>query len=297
MLPLERISQLFADLTGLKPSEATLLSFLQTMYGSLEQAEQTIRTQLFRKSVVNADETGCRIEGKTNWVHVVSDPQWTLLGVHEKRGSQAMDELTFFPFYTGTVVHDCHSSYFKEFYSFGHALCNAHLLRECQGIAEYDGHEWAKQMAELLKSSWKIAKASRLDRTPLSETVIQGILNRYDAILEAGSSEWAKDIVREKTGSRGRKIKSKAANLGERLTLYKQSILRFLWDEHIPFDNNQAERDLRMMKVKQKVSGSFRTKSGAKIFARLRSVVSTLLKQDRPVLTSLTSALCGQFSF
>jgi len=297
MLPLERITRLFADLTGYQPSEATLLSSLQTMFQSLEGAEQTIRTQLFQKFVVHADETGCRIGGKTHWMHVVSDADWTLLGVHPKRGSQGMDELGFFPFYIGTVVHDCLPVYFKEIYSFDHALCNAHLLRECQGIVEYDGHEWATQMKELLQESWKLVQSSRQDGTVLPKHAIEAMKNRYDDILESGKGEWEKDAVRAKTGPRGRKIKSKAANLGERLRIHKESIIRFLWDDHIPFDNNQAERDLRMVKVKQKVSGSFRTESGAKKFARMRSVISTLLKQQLPVLSSLTNAIRGQFSF
>jgi transposase len=297
MLPLERISRLFADLTGYAPSEATLLASLQSTFQALEENEQTIRFQLFRKSVIHVDETGLRIEGKTHWMHVVSDAEWTLLGVHSKRGSQAIDELGFLPIYTGTVVHDCLSSYFKPVYTFDHALCNAHLLRECQGIAEYDGHKWAVQMKELLQESWSLARSARHHDLPLPEDVVEAILGWYDAILECGKEEWEKDTVRAKTGTRGRKEKSKAANLGERLRLHKASILRFLWDASIPFDNNQAERDLRMIKVKQKVSGSFRTASGAALFARLRSVISTCLKQQIPVLSSLASACRGQFSF
>lgn len=297
MLPLERIAQLFADLTGYRPSEATLLSSLQTMFHSLEEAEQTIRTQLFQAPLVHADETGCRIEGKNHWMHVVSDADWTLLGVHPKRGSQAMDELGFFPFYMGIVVHDCLPAYFRTFYFFHHALCNAHLLRECQGIAEHDDHEWAREMKELLQGSWRLAQSSRQENLLLSGETIEAITVRYDDILEHGKEEWEKDTVRAKTGPRGRKIKSKAANLGERLLIHKDSILRFLWDDRIPFDNNQAERDLRMVKVKQKVSGAFRTPFGATVFARLRSVISTLLKQDCPVLSSLTNSLLGQSVF
>lgn len=297
MLPLERIAQLFSDLTGYRPSEATLLSFLQTMSDSLEGAEQTIRAQLLQKPVAHADETGCRVEGKTQWVHVMSDANWTLLGIHPKRGSKAMDALGAIPAYKGTLVHDCMSGYFREHFFFDHALCNAHLLRECQGIAENDGHEWATRMKELLQESWKLAQTSRQDNIPLSEAAVQAIQQRYDDILEDGKQEWAKDIVRAKTGTRGRKIKSKAGNLGERLETHKESILRFLWDARVPFDNNQAERDLRMVKVKQKVSGAFRTESGAKNFARMRSVISTLLKQQLPVLSSLTNAIRGQFSF
>jgi transposase len=297
MIPLNRISRFFANLTGYRPSEATLLSSLQTMFSVLEEAEQTIRDQLFQKPMVHADETGCQIEGKNNWMHVISDAKWTLLSVHPKRGNQAMDELRFLPHYKGSVVHDCLAAYFKDNYSFGHAICNAHLLRECQGIAEHDGHEWAQRMKELLQESWKLAQASRHDQVPLEADVIQAISEIYDDILEGGKNEWAKDIVKDKKGQRGPKAKSKAANLGERFMIHKSSILRFLWDAYIPFDNNQAERDLRMVKVKQKVSGTFRTVEGAKVFARMRSVISTLLKQDHPVLSSLTNALRNQFSF
>jgi transposase len=296
MLPLERISQLFEDLTGLRPSEATLLSMLGRMYQQMEQPEQQIRKALFHKPLVHADETGFRVGEKTTWMHTVSSADWTWLGVHAKRGSQAMDELGLLPFYLGDVVHDCWSSYFKAYYHFGHVLCNAHLLRECKGISEHDGHDWSKRMVELLQEGWQLARTSRLEQIPISEEIIRAISDHYDLILEEGKQEWRSPSSLE-SGQRGRKSKSKAANLGERLTLHKASILRFLWDAQIPFDNNQAERDLRMVKVKQKVSGSFRTFSGAVHFARIRSVISTLIKQQKDVLSSLISACNGRLHF
>lgn len=297
LLPLERIAQLFSDLTGYRPSEATLLSHLQRMSDSLEPAEQTIRERLLKSPLVHADETGIRVEGKTQWMHNVSNANWTLLGIHPKRGSEGMNSLGVLPFYRETVVHDCFTTYFKDIYSFKHALCNAHLLRECQGIAEYDGHQWPSRMKELLQDCWKLAKTSRQSEVPLTEQVIQTIRKRYDEILEDGKNEWVKDTVRAKTGPRGRKIKSKAANLGERFLTYKESILRFLWDDQVPFDNNQAERDIRMIKIKAKVSGSFRKEYGATMFARIRSVISTLLKQNRPILHSLAHAMHGTLEF
>jgi transposase len=290
LLPLERIAQLFEDLTSYRPSEATLLSYLKAISGSLQTAEDAIRGQLFGEPVVHADETGLRVEGKSHWLHTISTGKWTLLGMHESRGSKGIDALGFLPTFKGAVVHDCYKSYFKEKYTFEHVLCNVHLLRDCQEIAQFDNHQWVTHMKDLLLESWAMVKSSRQDNKPLTQDIIQNITARYDAILDGGKHEWAQDVVREKTGPRGRKIKSKAANLGERFTLYKEAILRFIWDANIPFDNNQAERDIRMIKVKQKVSGSFRTKAGADIF-------STLLKQNRPILTSLISALRGQFSF
>lgn len=294
LLPLDRIAQLFEDLTGHRPSEATLLAMLETSHQAMEPVEQTITERLLGKAKLHADETGCRVEGKTQWMHVASDEAYTLLRFDAKRGATAMDAIGLLPRYAGTVIHDCMQAYFNTKYTFQHALCNAHLLRECQGIAQYDHHAWPLQIIDLLKESWRLARASREAETPMKPEVIQAIQTRYDAILESGKHEWELDVVRIKTGTRGRKIKSKAANLGERLSLHKEAILSFLWRPHIPFDNNQAERDLRMVKVKQKISGTFRTKDGAKIFARLRSVVSTVIKQKLPVLASLSRALQGQ---
>ena len=293
LLPLDRISRLFGDLTGHGPSEATLLTMLEKSSDALQPTEEILIDRLLGKPVVHADETGCRVGGKTGWMHVISDEKHTLLRFHAERGSKAMDAHGFLPNYSGTVVHDCMQGYFKDHYTFDHALCNVHLLRECKGIAEHDGHVWAKQMSELLKESWRLASESRQANTSLRTEVILNILDRYDAILETGQQEWSKDKVRQKTGTRGRKIKSKAGNLGERLLKHKAAILSFLWRPEMPFDNNQAERDLRMVKVKQKISGAFRTVAGAAIFARLRSVVSTLLKQGRSVLPSLSLALRG----
>lgn len=294
LLPLDRIAQLFEDLTGQRPSEATLLAMLEMSYAALAPVEETITERLLAKTKLHADETGCRVAGKTQWMHVVSDEAYTLLGFHAMRGSKAMDAIGLLPRYTGTVMHDCMQAYFNAKYDFDHALCNSHLLRECQGIAQYDHHAWALRMIDLLKEGWQLACASRQAETPLKPEVVQAFKDRYDVILESGKREWELDPVRIKTGTQGRKIKSRAGNLGARMLLYKEAILSFLWRPDIPFDNNQAERDLRMVKVKQKISGAFRTVEGAKIFARLRSVVSTLIKQGSPVLSSLSRAIHGQ---
>lgn len=293
MLPLDRISRMFAELTGYRPSEATLLASLQTMHRTLASAEDAIRNALSHKPVIHADETGCRIEGKTQWMHVVSDAAWTLLGVHPNRGSKGMDALGFIPSYHGAVVHDCLPAYFKTHYTFSHVLCNAHLLRECQGIMEHDGHQWAQHMKELLQESWALVQSYARKQIPVPADVIEAIEAWYDDILEQGKKEWATAIPAGHY-AKGRVKKSKAANLGERFKVHKDAILRFIWDAEIPFDNNQAERDLRMVKVKQKVSGTFRTQAGAQIFARLRSVISSLLKQNRNILASLGHSLNGQ---
>lgn len=297
-LPLERIGQLFADLTGYRPSEATLLTQLKTMADALKNTViPLIRNQLRNQAILHTDETGMRVAGKNHWLHVVSNPEWTLMEAYPRRGIGAIEGMEVLDTFRGIVVHDCLNAYFRPIYPFQHALCNAHLLRECQGIAEHDGHQWATKMKELLQKAWAFAKSARAEQLPLSYETIAEIEYTYDAILEQGKAEWAMDAVPTKTGPRGRKCKSKAANLGQRFELHKESILRFLWDARVPFDNNQAERDIRMTKVKQKISGVFRTLEGCNIFAILRSFISTLIKQGLPLHASLVSTLRGQFTF
>lgn len=298
LLPLERIGQLIVDLTGHRPSEATLLTQMKTMATGLRNnVIPQIREQLRLQEVLNTDETGVRLAGKQNWLHVVSNCKWTLLDIYSGRGTGAIEGMGILDKFRGIVVHDCYSTYFKPEYRFEHVLCNAHLLRECQGIAEHDKHQWASQMKELLQHAWELAKAARVSGKPLSYKTLAEVKQQYDAILAQGQLEWAQDAVPAKTGPRGRKSKSKAANLGQRFELHKESILRFLWDARVPFDNNQAERDIRMTKVKQKISGAFRTQEGGDIFATIRSFISTLRKQNLPLYPSLVTALRGQFTF
>ena len=298
LLPLERIGQLFADLTGYRPSEATLLSRLEDMACAVQtNAIPVIREHLRKAPVLHADETGMRVTKQPHWLHVLSDPSWTLLQACSGRVTKAVEEMAILGTFEGIVIHDCYISYFKPQYHFKHALCNAHLMRECQAIAEHDGHAWATEMKELLQLSWKLTKAARAKKQPLCDKVISETLRTYDDILVKAKMECAKDIVPEKTGPRGRKCKSKATNLQQRFEVHKESILRFLSDEIVPFDNNQAERDLRMAKVKQKISGVFRSSDGIRVFAVLRSFISTLLKQGLPLHSSLISILRGQIVF
>jgi transposase len=296
-LPLDRITQFFEDLTGHCPSEGTLLSHLEKLSSQLEPIEKEMEKNLTESSVVHADESGMRVEGKLHWLHTVSNGHWTLYHVHPKRGRDAMDANGFLPDYQGTVVHDFWKSYFHDKYEFEHALCGVHLLRECQGIVDYDKHEWALKMQILLRDALQEKNKALGLGQPVSPQIILELETRYDDILREGAREWETPEKLDEPVKRGRKAKSKAANLAERFILYKSDILRFLRNELVPFDNNQAERDVRMVKVKQKVSGSFRTKEGADQFARIRGFISTARKQGRSVLGSIVSVIKGQFSF
>ena len=237
------------------------------------------------------------VDGKMHYAYVHSTPLWTLLDIHPKRGKEAFDELGVLTDFRGTVVHDCFVAYFKPEYRFQHALCNAHILRELQGIVENDHHQWASDMKVFLQDAWTFTKKARENGNFISTEELESLSENYDHILEDGEKEWRKDAVPAKTGPRGRKCKSIAHNLGARMKLHKRAILRFLWDAYVPFDNNQAERDLRMLKVKQKISGTYRTAIGAMRFIRIRSFISTLIKQQLPVLSSIRDALNGEFSF
>lgn len=298
MLPLDRTCELIADWTGHRPSEATLLARLASAHDGLAPLEPIIREQVSASPVVHADETGLNLNRTKVWLHNLSTPDWTFQAAHPKRGSEAFDEIGLLSEYTGIVVHDCNMPYFKDHYHFQHALCGAHLLRECQGIVEYDHHHWAGQMKSLLQLAWRMRQAARQAKgRRLAAKTVAYLKARYDAILEQGQTEWQEGRIREKTGPRGRKSKSKAANLGERFQLHKGAILRFLHDDRVPFDNNQAERDLRMAKVKQKISGTFRTWQGIHRFARARSFISTLRKQQLPIFPSLLAAIRHEFTF
>lgn len=295
LLPLERIGEFFQDVFGHRPSEATLLSYVHRCAQGLASAEETIREQLLASSYLHADESGVRVEGKAYWMHVVSNANWTLLHVHRSRGLQAVKEQGILPVYTGCVIHDSLPMYFHESFPYTHGLCGAHLIRECQGIVDNDGHLWAVDMKALLQEACHLSKEARRQGVPLTKTVLASVEQRYDEILQEGQLEWGPP-KRSKL-RKGRLTQTKAASLGNRFMTYKSYILRFLHDAVIPFDNNQAERDLRMVKVKQKISGSIRTMHGAEEFARIRSVISSLRKQSRPILPSLLLAIQGQFSF
>lgn len=297
LLPLERISQLFQDMTGYRPSEATLLNHLNDFHEKLEPFEKQIHQEILKSDVLHADETSMRIENQTQWLHTVSSSDWTLYHVHEKRGKEAINEHEILPNYKGILVHDCYASYFIADYSFKHALCGAHLLRECQGIIDYDGHQWATDMQKLLQETWTETKKAREADIPVETEKIAEWEKRYDDILNSGEKEWFIPPDPNDPIKRGRKKKSKAGNLGERFRLHKTAVLRFIRDARVPFDNNLAERDIRMMKVKQKISGNFRTAEGAEKFARIRGFVSTLRKQNREVLASLISVQSGKFTF
>ena len=229
--------------------------------------------------VVHFDETGMYVEGQRGWLHSASTPQLTHYAYHGKRGSAATEDIGILPEFGGRALHDAFSAYWQ--YDCEHGLCNAHHLRELIFVHEQMQRAWAGEMKQLLvdiKRAVDTAKAQT--QTRLENDAIEAYEQRYAAVLKAGAEEENKHPP-PVTGRRGRKKQSKSKNLLDRLEKHQIETLAFMYDFAVPFDNNLAERDLRMMKVKQKVSGCFRTIPGAHAFCRIRSYISTMNRTGR----------------
>lgn len=284
LLPYERTSELFADLFGHQLSQATLVNANEDCYEILEPVEEKIKQQVIASPVAHFDETGMRINGKGEWLHVASTETLTCYAAHSKRGQEATKAMGILPEFQGTAIHDSWKSYFK--YDCDHALCNAHHLRELTGILEQDKQEWPREMIDLLLEIKK-AVDKRRAIAKLDPAQIEIFEARYDHIIEKGVAENPSPISGGQSGKRGRKKQSKAKNLLDRLKKYRRETLAFMYDFSVPFDNNQAERDIRMVKVQQKISGTFRSTQGADIFCRIRGYISTIRKNSLSVIDAI----------
>ena len=240
------------------------------------------------------DETGLRVNGKLWWLHVACTNGLTYYFVHLKRGQVAMDEMAILPKFSGKTIHDGWKSY--QGYACEHFLCNAHHLRELRYVLEHYEQWWAYQLSLLLVtilSQVQAAKAQGQTALPLGQ--IRAFENRYRDILEQGFAANPMPTSHpNQPKKRGRIKRSPPRNLLERLRSQQASVLGFMVDFDVPFDNNQAERDVRMMKLKQKISGCFRSVDGARIFCRIRGYLSTLRKQDQIILDALIGLFSGR---
>jgi transposase len=283
-IPYDRLAQLCEDLYGQPLSQATVLGATLRVYDQLEDFEQSLVTHLRAVDLAHLDESGLRVAGKLHWLHVVSTTQLTFYGVHPKRGTEAIDALDIVPHCEGWLVHDFWKPYLS--YQNGpHAFCNEHLLRELKFLAEEHHQRWAHQLSQLLLQAHERVQKEG----PLSSRAFNRLLARYHKILRHGRRRHP----RLRPGP-GRRSQSKSANLLDRLEDYDHCVLAFLLDARVPFTNNQAEQDIRMAKLRQKISGGFRTFKGAQIFARIRSYISTARKQGYNVWEAIQKAVIGQ---
>ncbi len=290
LLPLARTSAMLAEVFGCPVSEGTLERAVADCHERLAGAEAVLKQGVTTAEIAHFDETGLNISGTTAWLHVASTPHLTFYAVHTKRGHAAMDAIGVLPLFRGRAMHDGLTSYWR-YDQCAHALCNAHHLRELTFVEEQLGQRWAHDLKGVLSDiKQAVDEARRQGLTSLPTDVQQEFVRRYDAVLEEGAQANPPPPL---TGKRGRPKRGKAGSLVDRLREHKAATLAFMADFAVPFDNNQAERDIRMTKVREKISGCFRTTTGAARFCRIRGYISTVRKQGMPIFSALSQAIVG----
>ena len=291
LLPWARTCELLGDFYGHRPSEALVLAGNETLVNSIEPTLDAIHGQLIAADVVHFDESGMRVEGHLNWLHSASAALLTYYDVHPKRGKEGMSAIGILPQLRGRAVHDHWRSYFT-FDNCRHALCNAHHLRELQFIVDQYEQPWAEDMTGLLLDIKAEVEAAQPKQMTLSPDRLTHFEKRYDDLIEHGLVA-NPPPANPPAKKRGRKKQSPPKNLLDRLRDHKHEVLAFMYDFRVPFDNNLAERDVRMLKVKQKISGSFRTRTGAETFCAIRSYISTVRKHGVTVIDAIYDAFVG----
>lgn len=269
MIPYQRIQEYFNDQMNTPMSVGSIFTFNKEAYKRLEEFESIVKDNLIGSEIIHADETSINVGGKRIWLHVASNSQWVHCSSHNKRGVEAMNDVGILPEFTGVLCHD----HWKPYYTYTsclHSLCNAHHLRELEAQIETGNQPWAKQMQDLLlQINNQVTKSDGV----LAKKDIDIYTDKYRKILQDAVID--NPAPQRKKGQKGRLKKSKALNLIDRLIKHEDDVLRFMKTQYVPFTNNQGENDIRMAKVKEKISGCFRSDEGAKIFCRMRSYILT----------------------
>lgn len=290
-LPLERTCDLLEEFYNHRPAEGTIVAACAEAAQKVEPSNEAIKEHLVaHEPLGHFDETGMLVNGVLNWLHSASTLRLTYYAMHPKRGSNAMQDINILPRFQGRAVHDDLASYFQ--YELDHALCNAHHLRTLLFLLERYPQKWVQGLSDLLLTiKAKVEAANEKMQTALSVRQTNAFSKEYDTLIAKGlRANPPPNPKSRKPGQRGRLKQSPARNFLLRLREHKEAVLAFMYDFNVPFDNNQAERDLRMMKVKQKVSGGFRSIAGAQHFCQIRSYLSTARKNGVQALAALRRA-------
>jgi len=290
MVSINRVQKLVKSMIGTVIAEATLLRFVLRLHQALEDWESSAIEQILATPAINVDETSLRVDKKNYWIHVYSAGDLTLKFLHRKRGLEAIEDINIIPRYGGVIIHDCWASYLSYKHC-GHGLCGSHLLRELTFIVLSNGYPWAINMKRLLQETCKRVAQSKHKK--LSKEEYANLQKRYRNIMTRGEKQLPV-IPPKPSGKRGKLAKSDAHNLWGRLRDHEAAVLLFAKDPHVSFTNNRAEQDLRMAKVKQKVSGCFRTQIYAQAYCRISSYLQTMANKGYNPLVSIQMALAGK---
>lgn len=290
MISLKRVQKMIQTLIGRVLSEASILKYVMQLHHALEKWEQSAIERLLQMPAIHVDETSLRVCKKNHWIHVSAAGDITLKFLHPKRGLEAIEQIGVIPRYSGVVIHDCWQSYLSYDHC-GHGLCGSHLLRELTFIVDSNGYAWASNIKRLLQENCTIV--AKRQSKQLTEKEYKNLQKRYRNILTRGEKQLP-PIPPKQNGKRGKVAKSDAHNLWERLKKHETAVLLFAKVSHVPFTNNRAERDLRMSKVKQKVSGCFRTKKYAEAYCRISSYLQTMAYKGYNPLVAIQMAFSGQ---
>ena len=286
IVPYKRLTELVEHLYGIQISQGTISNFNKELQSKVRPFKEAAKSLFQNKAqLIHSDETGCMVDKKPHWAHVYCDAVKTLLFAHEKRGKVAMEAIDILSQTNATVIHDRFSSYLS-YDTFEHGLCNAHILRELNAIKDDLADDWSEKIQKLLLTAKKKKEQSALTKRQITQYV-----NKYESILRAQRPHYQKiDNLKKANPKRGKPKRTKDHNLYLALWKHRQAVFKYITDPLVPFDNNQAERDFRMLKIKMKVSNQFKKIEWLTTFLDIRSYVGTAIKQNRDVFNCILEA-------